>query len=205
MVSVSCVCLSSKTISLENRLLGHLENVFIHPDKRDPQLVFNYENLAMSPNFIITGVYDNFALQIKSLMMENRFLNPKPRILFSRSIDIVHTFHVPSPDSDAPHLSAMSVYDLVVIVFGTVEKNQALAPCMSQVILSRKDERKPTWIYLPENRNTLSACEQEKSADLDKILVEPYFKNIEIKSIVDRTGTPQKTNINAAGFSVGGK
>lgn len=202
MASVPCLCLTSETVSRENKLLQHLEGIYVHPDKLDPQLVFNPDNLIKSPNLIITGNFDVFSLHVKAVLMVNRFLNPKPRILFARSIDIIHDFHVAQDDGFSPHLSAVAAFDLVIVNFGTVEKNIALAPCMSQMIVTRKEEKKPTWIFLPPGRPTLSQCVQENSADLE--IATKTFRNIEIKGFEkDISPEKRKSNNSAACFSVG--
>lgn len=201
--SIPCVCLASTIVSRENKLLTPLGEYYLHPDKLDPQLLFNPLDLTANPNLLIRGDYNSLLIQIKALFMRHRFDNPKPRLLFSRAIDILHDFHVPQSDGDALHLSAITNYDLVIITFGTNEKNQALASCMSQVAFTRKEEKKPTWIYLPENRPTLASCDQEYSQDLEKIVSE--FTSVIIKSglsgLFEKQVTVSKSS--AASFSVG--
>jgi hypothetical protein len=199
--SIPCVCLASSIVSRENKLLTPLGDYYLHPDKMDPQLIFDPEDLTKSPSLLIRGDYNALLIQIKSLFMRHRFDNPKPRLLFSRAIDILHDFHVPQNDGAVQHLSATTNYDLIVITFGTNEKNQALASVMSQVIFTRKEEQKPTWIYLPENRPTLASCEQEYSQDLDKMVSE--FSLVALKSSMGFEKQVTVSKNNAASFSVG--
>jgi hypothetical protein len=204
MASFPCVCFTSLLVSQENQLIQYLDEVYIHPDKLDPQLVFIPENLRDSPNFLITGEYDNFVLQIKALLMKNRFLNPKPRILFSRSIDIVQNFHVPQEDDVAPRLSATLLFDLVIIVFGVAEKNKVLAPCMAQIVVTRKEEKKPTWIYLPSLKPNIAQCEQEKSTELEEAVKDFNLIVLTDKGVAAiKNSIKQRSKKTAADFSVG--
>jgi hypothetical protein len=136
--------------------------------------------------------------------MKNRFNTPKPRILFSRSIDIVQDFHVPQEDDVSPHLSSTLAFDLIIVIFGTVEKNKALAPCMAQMVMTRKEEKKPTWIYIPPPKTSVAQCDQEKSAELEEAIKDFKSKTLVapndlIKSIIKQS---RKT---ATDFNVGKK
>jgi len=205
MASVPCVCLISRLVSQENGLIKYLGDSYLHPDLLDSRFVFFPEDLPNSPNFIVTGNSDNFKIQIKSLLMKNRFLMPKPRILFSRSIDIVQEFHVPQDNDLSPHLSSTLVFDLIIVIFGTFEKNKALAPCMAQMIMTRKEEKKPTWIYIPPPKVNVGQCEQEKSAELEEVLKD--FQNLELSSqnSIAREQIKKVSKNNAADFNVGNK
>lgn len=201
MASVPCVCLASVIVSRENKLIQYLNTTYLHPDKMDPQLLFKPYDLINSPNFIITGNYDTFVLQIKSLLMKNRFINPKPRILFARSIDIVQDYYIAKDDDTWLHLSALSDFDLVIVNFGTVEKNKAIAPCMSHLAQIRREEKKPTWIYLPILKPTIAQCEQEKSTELEEI-IKTYEKiTISSQNAVIKSNEITKSKNFAAGFS----
>lgn len=202
MASMPCVCFTSRLVSQENRLVRYLGDSYLHPDKMDQELIFLPESLPNSPNLLITGKYDDLVLQIKALLMKNRFLIPKPRILFSRSIDIVQEFHVPQEDDVSPHLSSTLAFDLIIIVFGTVERNKALAPCMAQMVMTRKEEKKPTWIYIPPPKISIAQCDQEKSAELEETVKD--FKSkilIQIDSV--KNSIIKQSRKTAANFSVG--
>jgi hypothetical protein len=179
--SVPCMCYISTTVSSQYKLLRHLGDQYMHPDKLNPQMSPDFKNLANNENLILTGSYDALLIVIKALIMKHRFeLNP-PSILFSRSIDIVHDYHVPQDDGSSQHLSATSRFDLAVIVFGSNERNQAISPCMAQIISTRLDEQKPTWVYFPETMPTLTPNSQEYSAELVQLL-EKKFRRIGVKT-----------------------
>jgi hypothetical protein len=200
MASIPCFCLISRLVSQENDLIGYLEETYLHPDKMDSRLLFSPNDPKNNPNFLITGDMDDFNLQIKSLLMKNRFLVPKPRILFSRSIKIVQDFHVPQGNDAAPTLSALLEFDLVIVIFGSSEKNQVLAPCMAQMILTRKDEKKPTWIYLPRKKPTIELCLQEKSAELEEAIKD--FVPICLSDKSNKISIKKQTKNTARKFSV---
>jgi hypothetical protein len=179
--SVPCMCYISTTVSSQYKLLKHLGDQYMHPDKLSPQLSPDFKNLSDNENFILTGNYDALLIVIKALIMKHRFeLNP-PSILFSRSIDIVHDYHVPQDDGSSLHLSATSRFDLAVIVFGSNERNQAIAPCMAQLVQTRIEEKKPTWIYFPESMPALTPNSQEYSAELAQVL-DKKFRRIGVKT-----------------------
>ena len=155
MISVPCKCFISTTVSNEYKLLKYLGGQYMDPDKLDPRFSLNMEDLSKNENLLLTGPFDALTLLVKALIMKYRFDPQSPRILFSRSIDIVHDFHVPQEDGMTPHLSSLSNFGLIVAVFGTLEKNQALALCMAQMVQNRLEERKPVWIYFPETMPAL--------------------------------------------------
>ena len=209
--TIPCVCMTSEIVSRENKLIQHLGSCYIHPDKLIPEFSLTFSDLSKIDNFIIQpsgsseDYYNSFLLQVKALLMKHRFEDPKPRILFSRAIDIIHDYHVPQTDgSPVLHLSALSVFDLIIIIFGTTEKNQALGPCMSQVFGNRVDDEKPTWIYLPKGRPTLASCDQEYSVDLERIT--ENFKKIKIEAVEgqgDKLDTHSKSKAAASNFTIG--
>jgi hypothetical protein len=182
-ISIPCICFISTLVSTENKLLKHLGEQYMHPDQLDPQLVVNFDNLPENNNYILTGSYDALLMAVKAIIIEHRFDPRNIRILFSRSIDIVHDFHVPQDDGIAPHLSSMSNYDLIITVFGTIEKNQALGPCMAQLVQNRLEEKMPIWIYFPETMPVLTPSNQEFSPEL-AVLLEKNFKKLTISSDV---------------------
>jgi hypothetical protein len=180
-ISVPCVCFTSTTVSNEYKLLKHLGGQYMNPKDLDPKLTPNFDDISINENFILSGNYDSLLMVIKALIMKHRFDPRNPRILFSRSIDIVHNFHVPQEDGNAPHLSSTSKYSLVIVVFGSIEKNQALSPCMAQLVQNRLDEKKPTWIYFPETMPALTVSNQEFSPEL-AVLLDKYFKRLIVSS-----------------------
>jgi len=177
-VSVPCPCYTSKVVSAEYKLLQHFGDQYLPPDQLDKRLNINFENLGTAPNYIINGTYDSFLFMMKSLIMMHRFALNKPRILLSRSIDIVHDFHVPQDDGVSRHLSATSVFDLVVVIFGSMEVNKAVSPCMIQLVTTRLDEKKPTWIYFSD---VLTPKSQEYSQEII-VLIEKYYRRISIET-----------------------
>jgi len=179
--SVPCMCYISSTVSNQYKLLQHLGDQYMHPDKLNPQFSPDFKNLPGNENLILTGNYDALLIVVKSLIMKHRFEIDHPRILFERSIDIVHKFHVPQDDGSSLHISETGKYDLAIIVFGSNERNQAIAPCMAQLIQTRLDEQKPTWVYFPETMPTLTPTSQEYSAELS-VLLDKRFKRVGVKT-----------------------
>jgi hypothetical protein len=182
-ISVPCICYTSTVVSAEHKLLKHLGDQYMPPDKLDPRLAVDFNDLSLNNNFLLTGSYDALLMIAKALLIEHRFDSENHHILFSRSIDIVHDFHVPQEDGSALHLSSLASYDLIIIVFGIVEKNQALAPCMAQLVQNRIDEKKPIWIYFPETLPALTPSNQEYSPELS-VLLEKNFLRLLISSDV---------------------
>jgi hypothetical protein len=180
-LSIPCVCFTSTTVSAEYKLLKHLGGQYMHPDKLSPELSVDFDDPSNSENLLLTGNYDALILSVKALIMKYRFDPRSPRILFSRSIDIIHDFHVPQDDGIAPHLSSTSSYALAIVIFGTIEKNQALAPCMAQLVQNRLEERKPLWIYFPETMPALTPSNQEYSPEV-AVLLDKYFKRLTVSS-----------------------
>jgi hypothetical protein len=205
MASVPCVCFTSRLVSQENPIIQYLGDDYLHPDNLDSQLVFLPDDLPNSPNLLITGDPDNFKIQMKSLLMKNRFIVPKPRILFSRSIGIVQKFHVQQDDDTSPHLSATLTFDLVIVIFGTKEQNKALSPCMAQMVMTRKEEKRPTWIYVPPPKVSVSQCDQEKSTELEETVKD--FKEVVLLTREGsiKTGANKESKSTAADFNVGKK
>jgi hypothetical protein len=203
MASVPCVCFTSRLVSQENSLLQYLGDDYLHPDKMDTQLVFLPEDLPSSPNFLITGDPDYFRLQMKSLLMKNRFIVPKPKILFSRSINIVQKYYVAQEDESFYHLSATLIFDLVVVIFGTKETNKAVAPSMAQMVATRKEEKRPTWIYFPPTNSSLEQCKQEKSPELEETIKEFKTVILSTKDTMIKTEAIKKSKNTGANFRVG--
>lgn len=187
---VPCVCYISRVVSEENRLFAGITDQYI--EQVAP-------TLDISRNFLIRGPYAGFLLNMKALLMRYRFVDPRPRILFCRSIDIVHDYYVQQADGTCPHLSTLQNIDLVVLVFGNNEHNQRLSSCLLQVFSMRDQNRKPIWVYLPENRPTLASCEQEYSPEL-----EGYMEKFEQIVLGSLTGNGRPKNQNKmANFQVG--
>jgi hypothetical protein len=133
------------------------------------------------------------------------FRNPRPRILYSRSIDIVQNFHIPKlGEESAPHLSAILDYDLAIIRFGYSEKNIAVSPCVLQVVLIRTEEGKPTWIYLP-SKTSIEECTQEKSPMLEGLLKDWKKVDLTEQDLSLKQKIKNKANNAAACFNVGKK
>jgi len=173
-----CLCYTSKVVSAEYKLLQHFGDQYLPPDQLDKRLNINFDDLGAIPNYIVNGTYDSFLFMMKSLIMRHRFTLDRPRILLSRSIDIVHDFHVPQEDGVSKHLSATSVFDLAVIIFGSMEVNKAVSPCMIQLVTTRLDERKPTWIYFTD---VLTPKSQEYSQEIT-VLIEKYYHRITVET-----------------------
>jgi len=163
-----CLCKISEMVSNEYPLLSYLKSVYLPFNRIDPKLEFNTETPWKNPNLLIHGDYDQFTLNVKSIIMQHRFDDPKPRFLLSRSIGVLHDFYVQQDDGSSPHLSETLKYDLVIICLDTDEKNDKLKTVISQVVYTRKKERKPTWLYLPDHRPLLHNCTQEYSEELEQ-------------------------------------
>jgi hypothetical protein len=179
-VSVPCECFISKLVSEENKLLQHLGGQYLDLKRINPELIFTPEKLSESPNIHIQGrgtlSDDTFLLTIKSILIKHRFDTVKPRILFCRSIDIVQEYHVQQEDGTSLHLSSLSVFDLIILKFGTHEMNKALAPCLAQLVQNRVEEKRPIWIYYPD----IYTIKREQSQELDRLLEK--FKKVELKA-----------------------
>lgn len=186
LVSTPCVCYTSQVVSSEYKLLRHMGSNFMPPEKIPEIFRINLADPSKNANLIINGDRDSFLMMVKGLIMSHRFEYKKPRILFSRSIDIVHDFYVPREDGVSLHLSATSGNDLVILEFGTHEKNIAIAPCMSHIVQTRLDEEKPTWVYFPPTMPVLTTTCREFSSELMESL-EKNFKSVEINTDLTMT------------------
>lgn len=160
-----CACFLSDLVTNDCTMLESIRDTWLDPDKRF--LLFNPSNLPASPNYILRGDYRTLALEVKSLMMLCRFMEPKPRIFFGQSIDVLHKFYVEQKDGTSTNLSETNKFSLMAICLGTEEANKALKTVIAQVLYTRQRDRKPTWLYLPSNRQSLSQCLQEYSPELD--------------------------------------
>jgi hypothetical protein len=196
-VSVPCICFVSKLVSEENKLLQHIGEQYMDLDKIDPNLVFIPDDLPKSPNLLIQGrgklSDDTFLLSVKSILIKYRFDPLKPKILFSRSIDIVHDYHVQQDDGTSLHLSSLSIFDLIILKFGTQEINKALAPCLAQLVQNRLEEKRPTWIYYPD----VYLVKREESPELNQML--ERFKKVGLNAGESVENT-QQINQNLSGI-----
>lgn len=179
LASIPCWCLLSELVSSEFDLLKAIPTSYLKPEDVDSRLMFLPDDLRGTSNLIIQGSFDTFLLHIKSLFMQYRFHDPRPLFLLSRSIGILQKFYVKQADGTCLNLSETSKYGLVVIVFGVREKNQQLASCMLQVIQNRIQEKRPTWIFLPDSRASLAECEYEYTPELGAMLGE--FKRVTLE------------------------
>jgi hypothetical protein len=193
----------SKAISAEYKLLSYLGEQYVPPDKIDARLNFNSENLVANPNLKLYGDPDSVYLQIKALLMRHRF-DQNTKIYLMKSINIVHDFHVQQANGDVPqHISFLTNYSLLIIVVGTMERNEALAPCLAQVINNRMEAKKPTWVYIPPMATGMDGTiiTQEKSPDVAQILNE--FDSVVLGSNKSTGQKPVRTE--SADFSVSSK
>jgi len=196
-VSSPCVCYISRVVSSEHKLLGHMGDQYLPFEKIPKQYQLDLVDKSKNDNLIINGDKDAFFLLVKGVIMSHRFDFVKPRILFSRSIDIVHDYYVPRDDGVSLHLSATSLNDLVILEFGTQESNKAIAPCMAQIVQTRLDEEKPTWIYFPPTMPVLAPTCKEFSSELLENL-EKEFKNVELNFNSEFTKVLKKSTRAAA-------
>lgn len=197
-VSDPCLCMRSKYAQIQHKLLAPIQGRYRDPKKRDGRLEFIYPKINDSPNFLIKGnrsTWITFLLEIKALIMENMFRNPSPEIMFCRSIDILQNYFVPQSDGTTLHLSATDRYDLLVLVFGSKEKNDALKTCMSQIVHQRNGCR-PTWIYM--DVATLEHCKWEYSEELED-LTEGYKKITITEDVSDMSG-PAESQLATSNF-----
>lgn len=192
-VSVPCNCYIAKLVTQENKLFLATGEIYQPLDKLDKKLLLNLEDLSSNQNFILEGTYDAFIWVMKSLIMLYRFDPRSPRILFSRSIDIVHEFHVPQADGFALHLSATSIYDLVIVIFGAMEINKAIAPCMAELINTRLQEKKPTWIYMKE---IFSPNSKEYSEELANTIAKSFIRlGVQIDCSLEQNGSTESKRL----------
>jgi hypothetical protein len=164
--------------------LDYLRDYYLPIEDVEKVLHYVPENLSESPNYIIKGSLKCFHLHVKSMLMKYRFFSPPSSLWFSSSIGIIHDFHVPQTDGEAPHLSSTDTFDLLIVSFGTIEENRALKSGMAQVIATRK-ERRPIWIYLPTP--TLGGCPRESSPELEELIKDFTEVNLTCGAGVDST------------------
>jgi len=192
-----CVCSQSRFISSQYPMLDYLSDEYKPIEEVEKSIQLDVDNLSRSPNYLINGTKRCFHLHVKSILMKYRFSEPKARVWFSSSIDIIHTFHVPQSDGHAPHLSSTDTYDLLIVAFGAIEENKALKYGMAQVMANRKN-RKPVWIYLPTP--TLGGCLRECSPELEEIVSD--YKKISVVCGSADQGTEQtRAQKTAEGFT----
>ena len=194
-----CLCTLSSHISEVHKLLSYLGAYYLPFEKSHKELVFTPKELAKSPNFLISGDYESLCLNVKNLIMKNWLKEPRPSVRFSRAIGVLHDFYVKQNDGSSPQLSEIDKYDLVVICLDTQEKNAQLGTCIAQVVYSRSTKKRPTWLYLPPGRPTLSSCPQEYSEDLNRLTAD--FKKIMLNSTdTSRTTIITDSQDDAANF-----
>jgi len=166
-----CLCKKSASISTSplNRILSWTGEYYLPLKEIDENLKFYPDNLAGSPNIIIKGcAFETFCVNVKSIIIKYRFLEPPSLIYCCRAIEILKKFYVQQEDDSSPGLNDTEKFDLLIIALGTREKNVALNTCLSQVIDLRLSCKKPTWLYLPEP--TLSGCPQDYSQELEELI-----------------------------------
>ena len=177
-----CLCYKSAFVSSSVPLLQWLGGEYIPFEEIDSKLQykpFHKDN----PSYVIKAPYKTLCLNIKSLIMNYRFMDPAPNIWFGRAITILQQYYVQQNDGSSPHLSATDSFDLMVVNLDTHEKNDQLKTCIAQVAYTRSKDKKPIWLYIPENKDTLAGCTREYSEELEGIVAE--FQKISLDPVGD--------------------
>jgi len=197
---VWCQCKKSRYVSDTYKELGSLGGDYMPLDKLDTRLVFDRNDLAAVPNFVMqASTKDTYKLHMKALLMTHWFTEPKPRILICDTITLLQSFFVEQNDGTSPRLSDVNEFDLVVLQLGTVQSNSKLSTVVAQVVQNRLNCKKPLWFFLPVAN--LSQCTQEITPDL-LTLINEKFKSIVLAS-TDTNVTPKisKNKSSAANFN----
>ena len=193
-----CICMRAKFVSesSDNTILSNFEADVVPFKKINLQLIFNPVELNQSPNLLIQGDYNTFCNHLRSLIIKYRYAEPSSFIYCCNSIDILQRFYVQQSDGTSPGLSEAEKFDLLVICFGALQKNDQLKTCMAEVVYSRKKKRKPVWIFLPFQ--SMEQCTYEKSPELDEHLKDFVPVMIADENVKVTRGT--KVNNNASNF-----
>lgn len=142
-----CLCSKSRFVSQDVPLLRGLGDLYLTKEEIDPRLLFFKEDLPESPNLLIkTENFDMFALQIKTALMKVRY-DPPPALAWAgRSIDVLQRFYVSQPDGSCLTLASTEKFDLMIIALGVSQKNDPLKTVVLDVVQTRLDVHKPTWV-----------------------------------------------------------
>lgn len=197
-----CMCRKAEFVAAESRMLDSIEG-WLRLEEIDSQLKFEPAKLSRSPNYFITKTdFDTFGINAKSVMMHYRFKDPPHSIMCCNSIDILHKFYVKQNDGTSPTLSETEKYDLLIIMLGTMQKNDQLKTCVAEVVQQRL-RRKPTWLFMPDNFATLEACKFEYSPELESMMKKPNYVTVNLKpKDVGTRKTITASSSNAANFGV---
>jgi hypothetical protein len=171
-------------VSNENRLLSSWGGSYLPFNRMDSKLEYDPTKRVGNRSYVITGDYDTFCLNVKSLLMMHRFDDPKPKIMFCRAIDILHKFYVKQSDGTSPHISDTDEFSLIIACLDTQEKNDQLKTVLSQVAHTRNRDKKPVWFFIPPDRKVLSNCPQEYSPELEKLI--KGYKAVEIAALASK-------------------
>ena len=194
-----CVCMKAKFVSEspDNTILSNFEADVVPFNKINPQLIFHPEDLSQSPNLLIQGDYNTFCNHLRSIIIRYRYADPSSFIYCCNSIDILQRFYVQQSDGSSPGLSEAEKFDLLVICFGALQKNDQLKTCMAEVVYSRRKKRKPVWIFQPFQ--SMEQCTYEKSPELDEQLRE--FVSVTVADENVKVSRVTKVNNNASNFN----
>jgi hypothetical protein len=173
-----------------------LGDLYLLPNVYDKQLKFTKETpINKIPNLVIQDT-DNYSfnLHLKSMMMDHDFVSEYPlSFYYNTSIKIVQDFYV-RPSEEASLSDLREKYDIVILSFGTEEKNDAMPTSLLAVIDNRLNACKPTWIYL---KKPLAVCsetmDREKRSYLDSF--KEYFlrfETIELETMLDNVPGMEK-------------
>jgi len=187
-----CYCLRSSKIFFNPSypLLTFLgEDLYLLPEAYDKQLKFTKETkLKDIPNYLIEDT-DNYSfnLHLKSVIMDHDFVSEYPlNFYYNTSIKVVHDFYV-RPSEEASISDLREKFDIVILSFGTEERNDAMPTSLLAVLENRLNASKPTWIYL---KKPLPLCteviDREKRSYLDSF--NEYFhgfKRISLTPLIE--------------------
>lgn len=198
-----CLCRKAEFVAAESRMLDSIEG-YLMLDEIDKQLKFVPDKLGKSPNYFITKTdFETFGINAKSILMHWRFTDPPRSMLCCNAIDILHRFYVQQSDGTSPTLAETEKYDLIIIILGTMQKNDQLKTCIAEVVQSRL-KRKPTWIYMPDNLPSLEACKFEYSPELEDMVGKSRYEHISLTPRNVKTKNKSSVTASAAANFGGG-
>ena len=98
-------------------------------------------------NYVFYGREPLFLYVVKSFFLKT-FTNKSLELL--EGINVVDRYNMPAPDNSGRlTVSALDIYDLVVMLFTSCSEPPSLKACVGEVVKNRLRINKPTWIYSP--------------------------------------------------------
>jgi len=201
-----CLCKKASYVSERNQMLQWLGDQYLPLESIDPNLVFLPKDLRSSPNLLIQNTYfQTLCIHVKSIIMKYR--SPSTSILFCKGFSILKDYYVEQSDGSNPSLLDLNKFDLLIMTLDTLQKNEKLHACISEVVHNRLSNLKPTWIWLPKGTpldNTIETSDELKAMlKPDSTEKNDNYKKIEIKGKTLKSGAgPSKVSRKAEGFKI---